>query len=128
MVVYACTVGNGDAHLKNFSVLYRHAQDTVELSPAYDMVSTQPYIPRDSLALTLAGSKEFPRRATLLKFVQRATGKSARAAARLLDRAAAGVDAAIAEARDYGNRHSDADVFVERLVATLRAGLQRLST
>lgn len=43
MVVYACTIGNGDAHLKNFSVLYRHAEDRVVLAPAYDMVSTQPF-------------------------------------------------------------------------------------
>ena len=33
MVVYACSIGNGDAHLKNFSVLYRHAEAAVELAP-----------------------------------------------------------------------------------------------
>jgi serine/threonine-protein kinase HipA len=127
MVAYACTVGNGDAHLKNFSVLYRHAEDTVELSPAYDMVSTQMYIPRDSLALTLNGTKEFPRRDSLMRFVRLVTGKTERAAARLLDQVRAGAETAILEAQEYGGRHSDAGAFVERLVRTLRAGLDRLA-
>ena len=78
MVAYSCTVGNGDAHLKNFSVLYRHAEDQVELRPAYDIVSTMPYSPRDTMALTMEESKEFPDRARLLKFVRQVTGKSRR--------------------------------------------------
>jgi len=127
MVIYACTVGNGDAHLKNFGVLYRHAEDTVELSPAYDMVSTQMYIPRDSLALTLNGTKEFPRRDALLKFARLVTGKTERAAVHLLERARVGVEAAISEAQEYGKRHADAGAFVERLVSAMRAGRVRLA-
>jgi serine/threonine-protein kinase HipA len=127
MVVYACSVGNGDAHLKNFSVLYRHVEDTVELSPAYDMVSTLLYFPRDSLALTLGGTKEFPQRATLLKFVRLVTGKTEKAAAHLLDQARAGVEAAISEAREYGKQYADAGVFVNHLVRIMRGGLQRLA-
>lgn len=127
MVVYASAVGNGDAHLKNFSVLYRHAEDTVELAPVYDMLSTLPYLPKDSLALTLGGTKEFPQRAALLKFVRLVTGKTQQAAARLIDQARAGVEAAISEAEGYGRRHADAGVFVERLVRIMRAGLERLA-
>lgn len=46
-------LGNGDAHLKNFGVLYRDAA-SVELAPAYDCVSTIPYIPNDIPALALS--------------------------------------------------------------------------
>jgi serine/threonine-protein kinase HipA len=126
-VVYACSVGNGDAHLKNFSVLYRHAEDTVELCPAYDMVSTQPYLPNDSLALTLEGKKEFPRRPALIKFVRQVTGKTRKAAELLLDQARAGVATAIAEAEEHGKRDSNAGALSERLVRAMRAGLERLS-
>jgi serine/threonine-protein kinase HipA len=126
MVVYACSIGNGDAHLKNFSVLYRHAEDVVELAPAYDMVSTQPYLPKDSLALTLDESKEFPQRARLLKFVRHVTGKTPKAAALILEQARVGVEAAVSEARKYGRRHDDAKPFVERLTSVMRAGLERL--
>lgn len=125
-VAYACSVGNGDAHLKNFSVLYRHAEDVVELAPAYDIVSTQPYLPRDSLALTLQESKEFPDRARLTRFVRHVTGKTAKAAARLLEQVGIGVEAAISQANGYARRHKDASAFVERLVSVMRAGLARI--
>jgi serine/threonine-protein kinase HipA len=127
MVVYACTIGNGDAHLKNFSVLYRDAEATVELAPAYDMVSTQLYLPKDSLALTLNDSKVFPGRAQLLRFVRHVTGKTDRAAARVLEHARVGAEAAISAARSYARKHKDAKVFSERLISVLRAGIERLA-
>jgi len=51
-------IGNGDMHLKNWSLIYpdkRHAR----LSPAYDFVSTIPYIQNDQSALTFSRTKEF---------------------------------------------------------------------
>lgn len=51
-------IGNGDMHLKNWSLIYpdrRHAR----LSPAYDFVSTIPYIVKDRSALTFSRTKEF---------------------------------------------------------------------
>jgi serine/threonine-protein kinase HipA len=53
---FAILTGNGDMHLKNWSFIYQDGR-TPELSPAYDMVSTIPYIPQDRLALNLADSK-----------------------------------------------------------------------
>ncbi|WP_308364363.1 MULTISPECIES: type II toxin-antitoxin system HipA family toxin [unclassified Microbulbifer] len=52
-------LGNGDAHLKNWSLIYPD-QITAELAPAYDIVYTQAYIPGESQAsLNLAGSKDW---------------------------------------------------------------------
>ena len=126
MVAYSCTVGNGDAHLKNFSVLYRHAEDVVELAPAYDIIATIPYIRRDSLALTMEGSKQFPDRARLVKFVRQVTGKSDKAARQLLDQVHQGANAALQHAAEYGQRHADAAAFVERIRAVINAGIARL--
>jgi serine/threonine-protein kinase HipA len=126
MVAYACAIENGDAHLKNFSVLYRHAEDVVELAPAYDMVSTTPYEPRDSMALTLDGSKEFPDRVRLLKFIRTVTGKSERSAVRLIEQVATGVRAAIELADQYGREHKDAAAFTEKLTGAMERGLGRL--
>jgi serine/threonine-protein kinase HipA len=56
MVALSCLLGNGDGHLKNFGVLYA-SDDDVQLAPAYDIVNTTCYIPEDSLALSVGGSK-----------------------------------------------------------------------
>lgn len=66
----SCAVKNGDAHLKNFGVLYKDAESTVWLSPIYDIVSTTPYNPKDSLALTLGGTKRWPKKSALIKFAR----------------------------------------------------------
>ncbi|ALP54993.1 phosphatidylinositol kinase (plasmid) [Candidatus Tenderia electrophaga] len=52
-------LGNGDAHLKNWSLIYPN-RITAELAPAYDIVYTQAYIPGESqISLNLAGNKEW---------------------------------------------------------------------
>ena len=70
-VVLSCAVGNGDAHLKNFGVLYEHPQKgDVRLAPVYDIVNTTMYLPKDSLALKLGTSKAFAGHARLLEFAK----------------------------------------------------------
>ena len=60
MVALSVIVGNGDAHLKNFGLLYTHPASTdCRMAPAYDIVNTTAYLPDDALALTLGGSKSF---------------------------------------------------------------------
>ncbi len=52
-------MGNGDAHLKNWSLIYPDGRNGV-LSPAYDLVSTMSYVrSAETLALNLAGTKRF---------------------------------------------------------------------
>ena len=49
---------NGDAHLKNFGLIY-DGIDNIKLAPAYDVVSTTVYIKNDIPALLLLGSKKW---------------------------------------------------------------------
>ncbi len=72
-VALSCVLGNGDAHLKNFGVLYSDpSKNDVRLAPAYDIVNTTAYIRDDQLALTLGGSKSlFASRLHLLEFASR---------------------------------------------------------
>lgn len=51
--------GNGDMHLKNWSLIYRGDGDKPELAPIYDVLSTVPYLPADALALSLGGERSF---------------------------------------------------------------------
>lgn len=71
-VALSCIVGNGDAHLKNYGLLYSEpTQRDARLAPAYDIVNTTAYIPEDVLALNLAGNKSmFASRQGLLEFAQ----------------------------------------------------------
>ncbi len=55
-LVFSVLIGNGDMHLKNWSLLYPDDRKPV-LSPAYDFVATVPYITDDKLALSFGGSR-----------------------------------------------------------------------
>jgi serine/threonine-protein kinase HipA len=55
-LVFSVVIGNADMHLKNWSLLYPDRRMPV-LSPGYDFVSTLPYIPGDTLALSLGDSR-----------------------------------------------------------------------
>lgn len=55
-LVFSILIGNADMHLKNWSILYPDKR-TPFLSPAYDLVSTIPYISDDKLALHFGGSR-----------------------------------------------------------------------
>jgi serine/threonine-protein kinase HipA len=67
-LVLSVMVRNGDAHLKNFGVLYNTPQSSVSLAPVYDVVTTMVYIKNDVPALTLAGTKKWWTRKTLEQF------------------------------------------------------------
>lgn len=56
--VFNALIGNGDMHLKNWSLIYRE-KNKAALSPAYDFVSTILYLPEDKLALNFVDSKDF---------------------------------------------------------------------
>jgi len=59
LTLFSFITGNGDMHLKNFSLLYRG--EIITLAPAYDLLSTRLLIPEnkdnEELALTLNGKK-----------------------------------------------------------------------
>jgi serine/threonine-protein kinase HipA len=70
---------NGDAHLKNFGVLYDNLLHYREgkipaaqrrLAPIYDLVNTTAYLPQDTMALSLTGSKRWPKWKVLEKFAR----------------------------------------------------------
>lgn len=67
MIVINNILQNGDAHLKNFGLLYSDVND-ISLAPAYDVVSTTVYIKNDVPALHLLGSKKWWDKKFILRF------------------------------------------------------------
>jgi len=57
-LTFSALIGNGDMHVKNWSVMYPDRR-TARLAPAYDFVSTIPYIRDDTAALKFSRSKRF---------------------------------------------------------------------
>jgi len=56
-VVFYFIIGNGDAHLKNYSIAHKD-RDTIRLTPAYDIVCSKLVIPtEEDSALTINGKK-----------------------------------------------------------------------
>ena len=58
-IVFNALIGNGDMHLKNWSVIYSDKRNA-SIAPAYDFISTVPYIQQDNMGLKLSRTKEFP--------------------------------------------------------------------
>ncbi|MFK5976584.1 MAG: HipA domain-containing protein [Sulfurovum sp.] len=68
MLVMNYLLKNGDAHLKNFGVLYTHNKEKRFLAPAYDVVNTTVYLPNDKPALTLFGKKSWVSYKKIIEF------------------------------------------------------------
>lgn len=71
-VAISCLLRDGDAHLKNFGMLYMSPLDVPTLAPVYDVVCTDIYPDLDGrLALNLDGQKRFPLPNELIEFARR---------------------------------------------------------
>ena len=57
-LTYSVLIGNGDMHLKNWSLIYPDRRNAL-LAPAYDLLSTLAYIPGDDAALKFHSSREW---------------------------------------------------------------------
>jgi serine/threonine-protein kinase HipA len=126
-VALSCAISNGDAHLKNFAVLYENPESPTRLAPSYDLVCTTLYQPRDVLALTLGDSKTFPDRKRLAAFAHTACKLSKARTLELLDRVAAGVRLGIKDVRRYSKEHADFAAAGARLIAAFENGAARMA-
>lgn len=77
-LVVSWAVGNGDAHLKNFGIVYEKPFEERWLAPVYDIVSTLPYLKHDVPALTLGGRKAWWKLSALETFGRVSCGLSIR--------------------------------------------------
>lgn len=67
-IVLTILLRNGDAHLKNYGLIYKDTTSTINLAPIYDIVTTTAYLPNDVMALTLNGTKRWATRTNLIQF------------------------------------------------------------
>ena len=72
LIALNCALRNGDAHLKNFGIVYDDVLGEARLAPVFDVVTTTVYVPKDSMALTLNGTTRWPSSRELQSLARRA--------------------------------------------------------
>jgi serine/threonine-protein kinase HipA len=129
MVALAFTIGNADAHLKNFGILYDAPGVNVHLAPVYDMLSTRPYHDlTDVPALEFDGAKAFPSRIQLIRFGRTACGLTAQRVDVILSQVAGGVRKAVEEMRAYTHANPDFESAASVFVGIFENGLLHLDS
>lgn len=67
---------NGDAHLKNYGVLYERDYEDARLAPIYDVITTTIYIKNDIPALKMGDGKLWWKEKTFKTFATKSCGLS----------------------------------------------------
>jgi serine/threonine-protein kinase HipA len=107
LIALNCALRNGDAHLKNFGIVYDEVQGEARLAPVYDLVTTSVYLPKDSLALTLNGSTRWPTAKELRKLGETRGGDTPAKIRRALERIAEAIQETTAEVHAYMKEHPE---------------------
>ena len=123
LIALNCAIRNGDAHLKNFGVVYDHVDETVALAPAYDLVTTTAYVAQDTMALTLDGSTQWPDAARLQRLGETRGVGSPAAVAAILERVKDAVSETAKDLRIYMSARPAFAVIGERMLAAWTLGL-----
>ena len=124
LFVLNCAIRNGDAHLKNFGIVYADVTGPAALAPIYDLVSTQPYIPKDPMALTLNGTTNWPDYKALMLLGQTRCDLSSQTIKRVLGETADTLSKIAPDVVTYfKNRAAHRDIG-DRLLAAWDAGIQ----
>jgi len=123
LIVLNCTLRNGDAHLKNFGIVYDDVEGEARLAPAYDVVTTSVYLPKDSLALTLNGSTNWPVAKDLQRLGETRVGASPARIRAILERVAEAVAATAGELRAHRKERPDFEEIGGRMLQEWEKGL-----
>jgi serine/threonine-protein kinase HipA len=107
LIALNCALRNGDAHLKNFGIVYDDVLGEARLAPVYDLVTTAVYLPKDSMALTLNGSTRWPSAKELQRLGETRAGGTPSQVKNILGLIAEAIHSTSAEMRSYMKEHSD---------------------
>jgi serine/threonine-protein kinase HipA len=123
MLALSVMVRNGDAHLKNFGVLYE-APGAVRLAPLYDVVTTTVYLRKDVPALSLAGSKKWWSRKELERFAAARLSLSSGSTRRIFEQVADAVTETRGTVLEYMREHPEFRKTGEAMLAEWESGVK----
>lgn len=126
-LVISSILHNGDAHLKNFGVLYKQAGKDVQLAPVYDLVTTTAYLPKDVPVLSMAGTKKWWPRKVMEHFAATQLSLSTGTTRAIFEQVADGVSDARQQLADFTRDEPEFTEVGERMLATWDKGLTSMS-
>jgi len=122
LVALNCALRNGDAHLKNFGIVYDDVQGEARLAPVYDVVTTSVYLSNDSQALTLNGTTKWPTARELRRLGETRAGATPAKVRQILE----GIDQAILETAkevgSYAREHTEFAPIGQRMLQEWERG------
>lgn len=125
-VVMNYLLKNGDAHLKNFGLLFDDDFKNIFYSPVYDVVNTVVYIHKDKPALMLDGKKIWHSKDTLIKFGQKSCLLSQSEANKYYKECYEALIWAIDELENYLNEYPDFKI-VKMMLDSWKLSLKEVS-
>jgi serine/threonine-protein kinase HipA len=122
LVALNCALRNGDAHLKNFGIVYDEVQGEARLAPVYDLVTTSVYLPKDSMALTLNGTTNWASVKELQRLGETRVGASPVRVREILGRIDAAITATSSELRAHIKEHAEFEDIGNRMLQQWEQG------
>src|SRR5271169_203191 len=116
LIALNCALHNGDAHLKNFGIVYDDVHGEARLAPVYDLVTTSVYLPKDSLALALNGTTKWPSAKELQRLGETRIGGTPAKVRHILERVGDAVSRTANEIRSYIKDHPEFAGIGERML------------
>jgi serine/threonine-protein kinase HipA len=123
LIVINCALRNGDAHLKNFGIVYDDVQGEARLAPVYDLVTTSVYLPRDSMALTLNGTTKWATAKELQRLGETRMGGTPARVRKILERIADTIVDTSKDLRAYIKDHPNFKEIGERMLHEWEQGV-----
>ncbi len=123
LIAVNCALRNGDAHLKNFGILYDDVEGEARLAPVYDLVTTSVYLSKDSMALTLMGTTKWASAKELQRLGETRMGGSPARVREILERIHAAIDDISKEMRAYIEHHPDFEDIGNRMLREWEQGV-----
>lgn len=127
LLAFNYAIENGDAHLKNFGLIYRTGDDA-RLAPAYDLLTTTAYeaLARDAPALTLDGKKIWDAYCALIHFGKRGLMLSDVEMKAALSEIADGITTSIDLLPGLSEQYPGASIVLEQVGRAWQCGITRL--
>ena len=122
LIVINCALRNGDAHLKNFGIVYDDVQGEARLAPVYDLVTTSVYLPKDSMALTLNGTTKWASAKELQHLGEVRLGSTPARIRAILERVDSALTSTADKMRAYVKKHTEFSEMGHRMLQEWEQG------